>query len=300
MLSQNSGLELTWQSIGGRHWKGCGLLYVQISKQQSTLMRLLPGTSVWKAMLLQKLEIVQQSSCWQTIVIAGICSSHFCWSPFDMYAATSQSTHWRMIGIARNCSSQFCWSPFGIFAATSQLTHWRTIGIAWNCLSQFCWSPFGIFAATSQSTHQQMIGIAMNCLSEFCWSPFGIYLILWQTNGIAGNCLLRVGLSHLRTYLQWMQQPTEVQKQTCCWRIRRCLFCLSRLTVASPLWLSMLSLLNCFGLLKLQAQMPTMWRHGVKLLLLKLWAQMPTMWRHGLKLSLLKILGLLPQEIEPN
>ncbi len=145
-------------------------------------------------MLLQKLEIVQQSSCQQTIGVAENCSSNFCWSPFNMYAAMSQSTHWRMIGIAG------------------------------NCLSQFCWSPFGIFAAMSQSTHRQTIGIGMNCLSEFCWSPFGIYSNLWQTNGIAGIFLLRVGLSHLKTYLQWIQQPTEVRKQTCCWRIRHCLF----------------------------------------------------------------------------
>ena len=57
--------------------------------------------------------------------------------------------------------------------------------------------------------------------------------------------------------------------------------CLSQLTLTSPLWLSMLSLQNCFVLLKLQARMPTMRRHGVKLLVLKM-------------------LGLLPQEIEPN
>ncbi len=49
-------------------------------------------------------------------------------------------------------------------------------------------------------------------------------------------------------------------EEAVCLKDRRCLYCLSRLTVASPLWLSMLSLLNCFGLLKLWAQMPTMWR----------------------------------------
>jgi hypothetical protein len=45
---------------------------------------------------------------------------------------------------------------------------------------------------------------------------------------------------------------------------------LSQLTLASPLWLSMLLLLNCFSLLKLWAQMLTMQRHGVKLLVLKM------------------------------
>ncbi len=78
-----------------------------------------------------------------------------------------------------------------------------------------------------------------------------------------------------------MQQPTEMWKKACCQRKMRCLYCLSRLTVASPLWLSMLSLLNWF-------------------LLLKLWAQMATMWRHGMKPLVLKMLGLLLQEIEPN
>ncbi len=54
-----------------------------------------------------------------------------------------------------------------------------------------------------------------------------------------------------------------------------------QLTVASPLWYSMLCLASWFVLLKLRAQMQTMRRHGVKL-------------------SVLKMLGLLPQEIEPN
>ena len=54
-----------------------------------------------------------------------------------------------------------------------------------------------------------------------------------------------------------------------------------QLTVASPLWRSMLCLASWFVLLKLQAQMQTMQRHDVKL-------------------SVLKILGLLPQEIKPN
>ncbi len=60
------------------------------------------------------------------------------------------------------------------------------------------------------------------------------------------NCSPRVWLSHLRTCHRWMQQPTELWKKLCVWRIRCWLYCLSQLMVASPLWLSMLSLLNCF------------------------------------------------------
>ena len=48
-----------------------------------------------------------------------------------------------------------------------------------------------------------------------------------------------------------MQQPTEMWKKTCRRQMKRCVFCLSRLMVAYPLRLSMMSLLNWFGLLKL-------------------------------------------------
>jgi hypothetical protein len=47
-----------------------------------------------------------------------------------------------------------------------------------------------------------------------------------------------------------------------------CTSCLSRLTLASLLQLSILLLLNF--LLKLQAKMPTMQKHGMKLSLLKI------------------------------
>ncbi len=89
-----------------------------------------------------------------------------------------------------------------------------------------------------------------------------------------------VCLEQLLISMQQMQQPTEMWKKACCWRKMPCLYRLSRLTIASPLWLSMLSLLNRFLLLKLRAQMPTMQRHGMNLLVLK-------------------ILELLPQESEP-
>ncbi len=96
------------------------------------------------------------------------------------------------------------------------------------------------------------------------------------------RCKVLNGLFEIALISNWqMQQPTEMWKKAWCRMKMCCLLCLSRLTVASPLWLSMLSLLNWF-------------------VLLKLWAQMPTKQRHGVKLLVLKILGLLLQEIEPN
>ncbi len=83
-------------------------------------------------------------------------------------------------------------------------------------------------------------------------------------------------------YWEWTHQSTERWDEFF-WEVdahvptfqTRCMLHLSQVMIASLLWLSMLLLLNCFGLLKLRAQMPKMQRHGVKLLVLKMFVLLP-------------------------
>ncbi len=78
------------------------------------------------------------------------------------------------------------------------------------------------------------------------------------------------------SYLYWKRTHQSIER----W-VELQGFLKYQLTVASPLWHSILCLASWFVLLKLRARMPTMQRHGVKL-------------------SVVKMLGLLPQEIESN
>ncbi len=106
---------------------------------------------------------------------------------------------------------------------------------------------------------------------------------IWQPTGI--------WMRFLSAYVHFHLPPSE----------RNCTSCVSWLMLASLLWLSILLLPNWNECLSQLMLAPPQWLLMLLLLncLLKLQAQMPMMQRHGVKLSLLKILELLPQTIEP-
>ena len=143
----------------------------------------------------------------------------------------------------------------------------------------------GTVAWIRQSTWMQ---IHLICCDIWQALPIGrrsLYRVIWDIEHalpIGKLSLTRDGVTlppvgrHCTSHLYWECTHQSTER----WVEFRGLL-KYQLTVASPLWHSMLCLASWFVLLKLRAQLQAMWRHSVKL-------------------SVLKMLGLLPQDIEPN